>query len=130
MALREADLFRSAPVDGLAALARRLHVASLAPGDEVALSDAGELTIVVEGQVTWAGLEGARTPGAATAGAGAVLGLRDALAGDPPMVDVRAASSVVLLRAPLTDLLDVLDDHHAMGRRLMTELMTMVAAGR
>jgi len=123
MALRETDLFRRAPVDGLAALARRLQVASLAPGDEVVLSETGELTIVVEGQVTWPGQAGPRTCGVDTAGAGAVLGLRDALAGDPPLAAARADSSVVLLRAPLTDLLDVLDDHHAMGRRLMTELM-------
>lgn len=129
MFLRETDLFRRAPVDGLAALARRLHVAALAPGDEVALSDGGALTVIVEGQVTWPAQGGARTGGADTAGAGAVLGLRDALAGDAPPAGARADSPVVLLRAPLTDLLDVLDDHHAMGRQLMAELlMTTVAA--
>ncbi|HEY8926538.1 MAG TPA: hypothetical protein VIU64_19280 [Polyangia bacterium] len=123
MALREADLFRRAPVDGLAALARRLQVASLAPGDEVVLSDSGELTVIVEGQVTWPA--GAEARGREAAGPGAVLGLRDALAGEPPLAGARAASSVLLLRAPLADLLDVLDDHHAMGRRLIAELMGM-----
>lgn len=128
MALRETDLFRRAPVDGLAALARRLRVAVLAPGDPVVLSDCGELTVIVEGQVTLPARGGLQDPGVDSAGAGAVLGLREALAGDPPLAGARADSSVVLLRGPLTDLLDVLEDHHAMGRRLMAELlMTTVA---
>jgi len=129
VALRDVDLFRRAPVDGLAALARRLRVASLAAGDPVVLSDCGELTVVVEGQVTLPAPAGAQARAVEAVGAGAVLGLREALAGEPALAGARAASSVVLLRAPLVDLLDVLDDHHGTARRLMAELMmTAVAA--
>ena len=134
IALRGTDLFKQAPVDGLAALARRLEVAHLAPGDAVVLSDAGEVTVVVEGQVSVPAIEGLpirASGGDATArvvGSGTVLGLREALAGAPPLAGVRADSSVVLLRGPLADLLDVLDDHHAMARALMAELVTMTVS--
>jgi len=125
IALRETDLFRRAPVDGLAALARRLEVAPLGPGDPVDLSGPGEQTVVVEGAVTVPAGPSVQALDPCVVGPGSVLGLREALAGDPPLAGVRAASPVVLLRGPLADLLDVLDDHHAMGRQLMAALATL-----
>jgi CRP-like cAMP-binding protein len=122
MAVHGADLFRHAPVDGLAALARRLEVGQLAPGQPMSLTGPGELTVIVEGHVT---LPAAGGRAAASAGPGTVLGLVEALAGTPPLAGVRALSPVVVLRAALADLLDVLDDHHAMGRRLLAELVTL-----
>jgi CRP-like cAMP-binding protein len=116
LALRDTDLFRSAPVDGLAAFAKQLEEARVAAGETLA-AEPGELLVVVHGQAT---------AGQRVLAAGAVEGAVEGLAERPLGFELRALSPLLVLRGTVSDLLDTLEDHTAMGRRLVAELLRML----
>jgi CRP-like cAMP-binding protein len=125
LVLRKTRLFGKLPVDGLAAFAKRLELVSLSAGEHLRTARSSkELVVIASGQadVTW----GAHAGTAIDAGAGTVLGALEALADQPAPLAVRARTPVQLLRAGVDDLLDVLEDHHSTGRRLMAELLGFV----
>lgn len=138
--LRETRLFRTAPVDGLAAFAKRMELVRLARGEQLQLRGgaSGELALVVGGaaeitpvnpsgqfQATAAPLT--RTSLGTRAGRGELVGAREALSQTSPPVGLRALTETHLLRGAASDLLDVMEDHHAMGRSLMAELLSIHA---
>jgi CRP-like cAMP-binding protein len=122
LALRNTDLFRRCPVDGLAAFAKQLEDVRMAEGDEL-VPRAGELVVLVRGRAAVAGF--ADRPAVAVR-AGSVLGAVESLAEKRSGYLLRAATSLHLLRGTAADLLDTLEDHHAMGRRLLAELLALL----
>jgi CRP-like cAMP-binding protein len=116
LALRATNFFRSAPVDGLAAFTKRLEVVRLGPGEALAPpAEAGEIRIVTAGILD---------VGDVQVGPGTVLGLVDGLAGVSSRQVVRARTPAQLLRGTVSDLLDVIEDHHGLGRRLLGEILS------
>jgi CRP-like cAMP-binding protein len=124
--LRASVLFGGAPVDGLAAFAKRLETVQLVPGQEREIA-AGELVILGAGCVDLVGATAESTPPSAAAGLapGAVVGAIEALAEIPARQTVRARTHAQLLGGSLADLLDVIDDHHAMGTSLLRALLAL-----
>jgi CRP-like cAMP-binding protein len=120
LALRAIAPLGALPVDGLAALVKRLELVQLAPGAELVTPPAsGEVLLLVTGR--------ARVDGDGAGGGGA-MNLLEALADAAPAVHVRALSPVQLLRGTVSDLFDVLEDHHTMARQLLAELLRATAA--
>jgi len=119
LALRATALLRTLPVDGLAALAKRLEPVQLRPGAELRVREGtGEVLLLVAGRVTTSG--GELAPGDAP-------GLLEALAGAAPAFELRTLTPAQLLRTTAADLFDVLEDHHATGRALLAEIVRVIA---
>ena len=119
LALRATTWFRAVPLDALAALAKRLELVQLRTGAELAAPNgAGDLLLLVAGRARTAA--GELAPGAA-------LGVLETLADTSPPMPLRALSPVQLLRASASDLFDVLEDHPAMGRALLAEMLRVIA---
>ena len=118
LVLRDTALFRKAPLDGLAAFAKKVRDVQLPAGQRRSLAP-GELAIIAAGQADVVG-GGAGRLGA---GRGAVVGAFEALARTAPPGDLHARTDVHLLCAPISDLYDVLEDHYGMGSRLLGELL-------
>jgi CRP-like cAMP-binding protein len=119
LALRGMPLFRAAPVDGLAALAKRLELVQLPPGAELQTREgSGDLLLLVAGRARVA---------AGELETGAALGVLEAVADLSPALQLRALAPVQLLRGNVSDLFDVLEDHHAMGRQLLAEILRAIA---
>jgi CRP-like cAMP-binding protein len=115
LALRATALFRTLPVDGLAALAKRLQPVQLRPGAELrAPQGSPDVLLVVAGRV--ATTDGELAPGAAP-------GLLEALAGASRPMHLRALTPAQLLQTTIADLFDVLEDHHAMARALLAAIL-------
>jgi CRP-like cAMP-binding protein len=125
LVLRDTPLFRTAPVDGLAAFAKRLELVRISAGEQIEMGGAtGQLCVMVAGRAAIAGIDPPRTStSGASAAAGDVVGALEALTVNAPPLLVRARTEVHLLRGAASDLLDVIEDHHAMGRRLMAEIL-------
>jgi CRP-like cAMP-binding protein len=124
LALRGMPLFRAAPVDGLAALAKRLELVQLPPGGELRTrAGSGDILLLVAGRARLAGGGDLETG----AGAGAEMGVLEALADLSPALHLRALAPVQVLRGNVADLFDVLEDHHAMGRQLLAEILRAIA---
>jgi CRP-like cAMP-binding protein len=113
LALRDTALFRRAPLDGLAAFAKKVRDVQLPAGQRRPMAP-GELAIIAAGQAD---------VGGASAGPGAVVGAFEALTRTGPPGDLHARTDVHLLCAPISELYDVLEDHHGMGSRLLGELL-------
>lgn len=121
LALRGMPLFRAAPVDGLAALAKRLELVLLPPGGELQTrAGSGDVLLLVAGRARLAA-------GDRETGAGADMGVLEALADLSPALHLRALAPVQILRGNVADLFDVLEDHHAMGRQLLAEILRAIA---
>ena len=119
LALRGMPLFRTAPVDGLAALAKRLELVQLPPSGELRTrAGSGDVLLLVAGRARLA---------AGDLESGAALGVLEALADQSPALHLRALAPVQLLRGSVADLFDVLEDHHAMGRQLLAEILRAIA---
>jgi CRP-like cAMP-binding protein len=116
LALRNTDLFRRCPVDGLAAFAKLLQEEQLLPAHPFT-TEPGELAVVVHGRGT---VEGALPSPLLTPGR--VLGAVEGLAESSHPFTLHADTPLRLLRGTIPDLLDTLEDHHAMARRLLSEL--------
>lgn len=127
LALHHAPLFRTSPVDGLAAFAKRLEVVRVPKGEAVALGGAaGAMAFVLAGKAVVTLVQEDQPAGEATvpAGAGDLLGGLRALSQDRAPQFVRAQDDqVTLLRGSASDLLDVIEDHHAMGRRILGQIL-------
>jgi CRP-like cAMP-binding protein len=130
--LRAIDPFGALPVDGLAALVKRLELVQLAPGAELRTQPAsGDLLLLVTGRARID--HGSASDGGTNASgdgrrSGAALGLLEALADAPFALHLRALSPVQLLRGTIDDLFDVLQDHHRMARQLLAELLCTIGA--
>jgi CRP-like cAMP-binding protein len=125
LALRSAIAFRSASVDGLAALARTTRVDTFAKGTILWRgSDAATwLGIIVHGVVE---CETSIRPGRfyfAENDANAV-GFLDTLADDRRWYEARALTDVVVLTIQKDDLLDTLEDHFDMALACLTAFST------
>jgi CRP-like cAMP-binding protein len=122
--LRDAPLFESAPLDGLAAFAKHLSHVRMAAGTAIETGGpAGDLCVIVAGEAEVLSPLAENTV-KRVARAGDVVGAVGALTGGAPRLLVRAGTeSVHLLRGGVPDLLDTIEDHHAMGRRLLAELL-------
>jgi hypothetical protein len=103
LAVRNTDLFRRCPVDGLATLVKQLEEVLVPAGAPVLAAGTDQLVVVVSD--------------------GSVLGVVEALAGVRPHADLRATSATLVLRGTASDLLDTLEDHHGMARWLLAELL-------
>jgi CRP-like cAMP-binding protein len=127
LVLRDTPLFRTAPVDGLAAFAKRLELARIPAGEQIEMGGTtGELGVMVAGRAEVLSREKLNARGdGANAVVGDVVGGLEALIPKAPRLLVRAQTEVHLLRGAASDLLDVIEDHHAMGRRLMAEILTL-----
>jgi CRP-like cAMP-binding protein len=122
LALRHTELFRRCPVDGLASLAKQLEEVRVASGERLVV-DPGVLVVVVEGQAS------SDQAGAPALVPGAVTGVVEGLAEQRRGFELRATAPLLVLRGTVSALLDVLEDHHAMGRRLMASLLRMLVTG-
>jgi CRP-like cAMP-binding protein len=124
LVLRGAPLFRTAPVDGLAAFAKRLDLVRIPIGETFELAGAAApLGMIVAGRAEITFPEGSAAQSIAEAGAGDVLGILEALDSGAPRLLCHARTELHLLRGAASDLLDVIEDHHLMGRRLMAEIL-------
>jgi CRP-like cAMP-binding protein len=103
LVVRNTDLFRRCPVDGLATLVKQLDEVLVPAGAPVLAAGADHLAVVVSD--------------------GSAHGVVEALAGVPPEADLRATSATLVLRGTASDLFDTLEDHHDMARWLLAELL-------
>jgi CRP-like cAMP-binding protein len=122
LALRNTELFRRCPVDGLSSLAKQLEEVRVASGERLVV-EPGALVVAVEGQAS------SDQAGAPALGAGAVAGLVEGLAEQRRGFELRVTAPLLVLRGTVSALLDVLEDHQAMGRRLVAELLRMLVGG-
>jgi hypothetical protein len=103
LVVRNTDLFRRCPVDGLATLVKQLDDVLVPAGESLLAPGTDQLAVVVSD--------------------GSVLGVVEALAGVRPDADLRATSATLVLRGTASDLLDTLEDHHSMARWLLAALL-------
>jgi CRP-like cAMP-binding protein len=119
LVLRGNTWFRTVPLDSLAALAKRLELVQLRPDAELtAPRGPGDLLLLVAGRASTA---------AGELGPGAALGVLEGLADASSPIALRALTPVQLLRGSASDLFDVLEDHPAMGRALLAEMVRVIA---
>lgn len=126
--LREVALFHTAPLDGLAAFAKGLSQICLPAGAQLETGgESGELLIVVAGEAEVRSLHSERAvKRKRLAGPAAVVGAVDALTtGAARLLITARGGEVHLLRGSAADLLDTIEDHHAMGGSLLAALVAL-----
>jgi CRP-like cAMP-binding protein len=129
LVLRGAPLFRTTPVDGLAAFVKRLELARIPAGETFELAGpSGVLGMIVAGHAAIAAAEGSPVQSTAAAGPGDVVGALESLVSSSPRLIGHALTELHLLRGVAADLFDVIEDHHVMGRRLMAEILRLTVA--
>jgi CRP-like cAMP-binding protein len=102
--LRRATLFRAAPIDGLASFAKRMTVRRVAAGESLDVAGPDGRLVIRHDD-------------------GHVLGALEALADNGLPLRQVAQRCALYLCGTVGDLLDVIEDHHGLGRSLLAALM-------